>query len=291
MKKTLRYFALFVTVITQAQTYNSSGPLPIADGSLGCGSNSATPGLTTSTIVVPLTGNLANPASLSINLDLTHTWIGDLTVEIETPTATKCALLKRIGATGATPDTDCGDNSNFAIGNILSFNSTNVTPIDFAAGTTAYNIPGGSYAPTGADPTVYPNTASLCDLTTFLNGQPISGTWTLHVRDSGGGDTGTINGWSLVFTTLSNEEFLFNNAVSVLGNPFENELVVKVNNLNASQGNIKLYAMDGKLVNQTKLTHFETSTAIETASLAKGVYLLVAEIDGINQKAIRVIKK
>ncbi|MES2748735.1 MAG: proprotein convertase P-domain-containing protein [Bacteroidota bacterium] len=291
MKTKLLLGALFLTSLMQAQTYTNATAIPLVDGSVGCGSNSLTPGNTSSTITVPITGTITDPTSLTINLDLTHTWIGDLVVDVETPANTKCVLLKRMGATGATPDTDCGDNSNFAAGNVLSFKSSNTTLIDFAAGTTAYNIPTGNYAPTGLAPTAYPNTYTLCDLTTFFNGVAIMGDWKLNVRDSGGGDTGNINSWSLVFTGLSNEEFVFTNAVSVLGNPFENELVVKANDLSTSSALLNLYATDGKLVNQTNVTAFEESTSINTTALSQGVYLLVAEVDGVTQKPIRVIKK
>ena len=287
MKIKLLFYALFFSSLLQAQTYTNTTVIPLADGSPGCASNSVTPGMTSSTITVPIAGTIIDPNSLTINLDLTHTWIGDLVVEVETPANTKCVLLKRMGATGATPDTDCGDNSNFVAGNILSFKSSNTTLIDYAAGTTAYNIPSGNYAPTGVGPTDYPNTYSLCNLTTFFNGVSVNGNWKLNVRDSGGGDTGSINSWSLVFTALSNEEFVFTNAVSVLGNPFENELIVKINNLSTSSALLNLYATDGKLVNQTNVTTFEESTSINTTTLSKGVYFLVAEIDGVTQKSIR----
>jgi len=283
MKTKLLLSALFLSALMQAQTYTNGTATPIPDAT-GCGAT-AVRTEAASVINVPLTGTITDPTNVTINLDLTHTWIGDVIARLETPGAASCALIKRLGAA---TDGAVGDGSDFAAGNVLSFNSANTTPIDI----TQAIILGGSYAPTGgSSATLTPTTLPLCNLATFLNGAAINGDWTLHVSDNCVDDTGTLNTWSIVFTGLGGEEFVFTNAVSVLGNPFENELIVKVNNLSTSTAVMNLYAMDGKLVNTTNVTNFEESTSIETSKLTQGVYLLVAEIDGVTQKAIRVIKK
>ncbi len=285
MKTKLLLSALFLSAVMQAQTYSMTGAVTIIDAPTGCG-DTGIPTLAAGTVNVPLTGTLTNAASLTINLGITHTWMGDLVMELETPAGTKCALIKRIGAA---TDAACGSGSNFIGANVLSFNSANTAPVPALPAT---GIPAGSYAPTGPTaPSTFPATIPLCNLATFLNGVAINGAWKMNTYDHGGGDTGTLDTFSLVFTGLSGEEFVFTNAVSVLGNPFENELVVKVNNLSTSTAVMNLYAMDGKLVNTTNVTNFEQSTSIETSKLTQGVYLLVAEIDGVAQKAIRVIKR
>jgi len=288
MKTKLLLSALFFSALMQAQTYTNGTATPIPDAVAGaggaCGSNVVSPTPVSSTINVPLTATITDPTTLTINLDLVHTWIGDVVVELETPAGTTCGLIKRLGSTAL--DTSCGDASTFTAGNVLSFNSANATPISVVPAT----IPAGSYAPSGGLAAT-PATVTLCNLATFLNGVAINGDWKLNLSDYGAGDTGSLNTWSIVYTGLGGEEFVFTNAVSVLGNPFENELIVKVNNLSTSTAVMNLYAMDGKLVNTTNVYNFAESTSIETSRLTQGVYLLVAEIDGVTQKAIRVIKK
>lgn len=287
MKTKLLLSALFVSALMQAQTYTNATSTPIPDG-VGCGAT-ATRTEGASVINVPLTGTITNPANVTINLDLTHTWLGDVIVRLEVPGGSSCALIKRMGAG---TDAAVGDSSDFAAGNVLSFNSANTTLIDVTTPGAGVAIPAGSYAPTaGTSATLSPTTLALCNLNTFLNGVALNGDWSLNVSDNCADDTGTLNTWSLVFTGLGGEEFVFTNAISVLGNPFENELVVKINNLSTTSAIVNLYSMDGKLVNKTTLTNFEESSSIDTSKLMQGVYLLVAEIDGVAQKGIRVIKK
>ena len=287
MKTKLLLSALFVSALMQAQTYTNGTSITIPDG-VGCGPT-AVVSEGTSTINVPLSGTITNPTNVTINLNLTHTWLGDVVVRLETPGGTSCALIKRMGSAS---DASAGDSSDFSAANQLSFNSANTTLIDVVTPGAAVAIPAGSYAPTGgSSATLTPTTLSLCNLSTFLNGIAINGDWKLNASDYCADDIGTIATWSLVFTGLGGEEFVFSNAVSVLGNPFENELVVKVNNLSTTSAVVNLYSMDGKLVNQTIVTNFAETTSIDTSTLTQGVYLLVAEVDGVTQKAIRVIKK
>lgn len=284
MKTKLLLSALFVSALMQAQTYSSTGAVVIVDAPSGCG-NTGVPTPAASTINVPLTATITDPTTLTINLGITHTWLGDLVMELETPSGSKCALMKRIGAA---TDAACGSGSDLIPANILSFNSANTTLIP----ATTTPVPAGNFAPSGPTaPSTFPTTIPLCTLSTFLNGVAINGDWKINTYDHGGGDTGELTSWSIVYTGLGGEEFVFTNAVSVLGNPFENELVVKVNNLSTTSAVMNLYAMDGKLVNTTNVYNFAEATSIDTSKLTQGVYLLVADIDGVTQKAIRVIKK
>lgn len=284
MRKKLLLFSLFTFGFLHSQTYTNSNPEAISDATnvTGACGNATSAGTGSSAINVPITATLTDPTSLTINLDLSHTWMGDVVAEIAKPDGGSCALIRRIGAA---TDVACGSGSDFAAGNVLSFNSANTTPVP-----TTNPVPAGSYAPT-AGVSTYPTSAVLCDLPTFLNGVAVNGDWTLTVQDNGEGDTGTINSWSLVFSNLAGEDFIFTNSVSILGNPFENELVVKINNTSSTTATINLYSMDGKLVNLTSVNSLNDNISIDTTSLSKGVYLLVAEIDGVTQKGMRVVKK
>lgn len=286
MRKKLLLISLLVFGATHAQTYTNSNPEAITDATNATGNcgNATNAGSASSFINVPITATITNPADVTINLDLTHTWLGDIVAELVTPSGSSCALIKRIGA-GTDPA--CGNGSDLIAGNILSFNSANTLPVP-----TTNPVPGGSYLPTGGTST-YPATIPLCDLSTFLNGVEVNGDWVLNLQDNGVGDEGTLNSWELVFNILGQEEFIFTNSVSVLGNPFQNELVVKVNNPNAQSAFFSLYSMDGKLVDESTFLSLAAAenSVINTTKLSQGVYVLVAEVDGVKQKGIRVIRR
>jgi len=139
---------------------------------------------------------------------LVHTWLGDVVAKLGTPGGTSCALIKRLGATS---DTSCGDSSDFATGNVLSFNAANTTTINFATPGSTQSIPAGSYAPTGGTVSPFPTDIPLCNLTTFLNGVAVNGNWTMTLYDNGEEDTGSLNSWQIIFSTgfdLDTKDFL-----------------------------------------------------------------------------------
>lgn len=290
MKTTLLFFAFVCSALMQAQTYTFNTSTPIPDGAqIGTGTcgTGATPGSVTTTLDVPLAGTVADPTKITINLNLAHTWMGDVVAELVTPGGANCALIKRVGAGS---DTACGSSGDFVTGNVLSFNSANTTTLPISG-----NPATGNYAPTGPTGTTYPATIPLCDLTAFLNGVAVNGTWSMKFYDNGFQDLGTVNSWSLVFApgALPTQEFIYNTSFSVLGNPFENELVLGVNDPTAKIAKLSLYAIDGKLVHVTTLTTIDVNenVRIDTSSLSQGVYVLVPEIDGRKQNAIKVVKR
>ncbi|MBS0195760.1 MAG: proprotein convertase P-domain-containing protein [Planctomycetes bacterium] len=144
----------------------------------------------TSTITVPAgSGNVSN---LSVCVGLTHTWIGDLIVQITSPGGTTVNLMTRVNAAAAGA---LGDSSNLN-GEYCFFDSA---PGDIAAvavsGDSAFTIPGGNYYPT--------DYAGVHTSLAVFDGQPYEGTWTLTVSDNAGGDTGTINSFSFQQITIT----------------------------------------------------------------------------------------
>jgi len=99
-----------------------------------------------------------------LQLNITHTYTGDLDISLKSPMNTSVDLTSDNGGGG--------DNLTNTI-----FND-GCTPI--TGGTPPY---AGCYGPE-------------VSLSTFLN-QPINGTWTLVVADDAGGDTGSLSSWSL----------------------------------------------------------------------------------------------
>lgn len=290
MREKLLLLLLFMGYFVDAQTYSFTTPTPIPDGvGTSCGSG-ATAGSVTTTINVPITGTITDPTKVTINLDLTHTWLGDVVAQLGTPSGTSCALIKRMGATS---DISCGDSSDFAAGNILSFNAANTTTINVATPGATQSIPGGSYAPTGGTSS-YPNTIPLCSLSTFLNGIAVNGNWTMTLYDNGEEDTGALNAWELVFTTgfnLDTQDFIFTKKISVLGNPFNEVLLLKLNE--PGDAIVNIYSIDGKNVFSKSYTanSISENITIDTTLWQSGVYILSPEIDGRKLNSIRLIKK
>jgi subtilisin-like proprotein convertase family protein len=117
-------------------------------------------GLVTSTASVPTTGTIA---SLSVQINLSHTYDGDLAISIAAPSGTNVPLSTNNGP----GDADFTNTVFSALG------TTNIS-----SGFAPYQ---GVFTPNGSLAT--------------LNGQSPAGTWTLRVDDQAFGDEGTINGW------------------------------------------------------------------------------------------------
>jgi subtilisin-like proprotein convertase family protein len=118
---------------------------------------SSTPGLSipdnypigiTETIVVSGVGQNVT-AAFNVDLDITHTWIGDLLVTLRSPSGTSVVLHNR-------------------------------------SGSSADNIVGN-----------YPGTLTPAQSLSALIGEPLDGTWELHVSDNAGQDLGTLNSWGI----------------------------------------------------------------------------------------------
>jgi subtilisin-like proprotein convertase family protein len=121
-----------------------------------------------STTLSTLTATLgAVVEDVNVTLDLSHTFDSDLVLTLISPTGLSVQLASGVGGSG----------DNFSN---TTFDDEAGTPI--AAGTAPFT---GSFIP--ASP-----------LSAF-DGGPVDGTWTLEVKDTVGGDVGTLNSWSLLF--------------------------------------------------------------------------------------------
>ncbi len=100
------------------------------------------------------------------NVNITHTWVSDLMLTLESPNGTVITLSSANGSDG-----DNYTNTGFSdsAGQLITAGAAPFT---------------GTFAPEQA-------------LSAF-NSENANGTWILHVYDTVAGDTGNINGWSLV---------------------------------------------------------------------------------------------
>ncbi len=121
-----------------------------------------------------------NITDLDVDLDISHTWVGDIIVTLTAPDGTTSATIVDRPGAPATGTFGCSGNDILAT-------------LDDEAATAVEDECGGG-VPTIAGSFI-PNEA----LSVF-DGISTLGTWTLNVSDNGGGDTGTLNAWSLNYT-------------------------------------------------------------------------------------------
>lgn len=140
---------------------------------------------------------LVSSASTSVNID--HTWTGDLTAEIESPSGLIITLFDQPGF----PATDFGCAEDNIVASFYD-NAPN-TADDFE---NTCNNP-----PPSIEGDFQPNTP-LSD----LNGENSSGTWSLHISDAFDADGGTLNNWDLTlckYIPAPSAELLTNNILTV----------------------------------------------------------------------------
>ena len=111
-------------------------------------------------------------ADVDVYLDITHSYVADLTVDLVSPSGTRVRMIQRNGGSG----------QNFT-GTILDDEAT----VSIEDASPQDNPFTGWWRPYG----------SLAD----FDGEQPDGTWTLQVSDMAAGDVGTINFWSLRMTT------------------------------------------------------------------------------------------
>lgn len=221
----------------------------IADG-VGANQAGAT---TVSTINSTETGNIE---TIEVNLNITHTWIGDLVVALVHPDGTSINLWNRT----------CNNPQN---GNI------NVTFLD-GAGTIVCATPTtGTYSPVQA-------------LAPFI-GKPKSGNWTLRVTDFYNGDAGTLNSWSVNFgCTLGSEEFNELQSFVVYPNPSKGNFTVSFDNPSDDMVNISVMDIRGRKIFDNDYQSGSTfNQEIQLENAQSGVYLL--NLTNGNRKEVKRI--
>lgn len=123
-------------------------------------------GVNSSTLV----NEAATVNSVTVSLNITHTFVGDLTITLTSPAGTTVVLVSEVGGGG--------DNYTNTV-----FDDSATTSIEL--GTAPFT---GTFQPQG----------SLSD---FM-GEPSGGEWLLNVADNAGIDTGSIDSWSMEVCTI-----------------------------------------------------------------------------------------
>jgi subtilisin-like proprotein convertase family protein len=133
----------------------------------------ATPAGAASTLSVP-TGQILT--DVNVRVQMTHTWVGDISIKLKSPLGTVVTLLDRPGVPAST--FGCS-NDNMDV----TFDDAGVVNLEtWCAGTTPW------YTGVGLPTT---------PLSAF-NGQSTLGNWVLTVVDNAGGDVGVVTNWQLI---------------------------------------------------------------------------------------------
>jgi subtilisin-like proprotein convertase family protein len=127
---------------------------------------------------------------MNVDLDLEHTWAGDLVIKVVAPDTTVLTLQSRAGYAEVADDGTggFGDSSDYQAGNVINFINGGATSAEDAGST----IAGGdficatdglcSYSPA-------PDQGPGTDFTDFV-GMDSTGNWQVCIGDAGAGDTG-----------------------------------------------------------------------------------------------------
>jgi subtilisin-like proprotein convertase family protein len=146
-----------------------------SNGSVGAIPDNACPALTNFTATTANAGNLGSEWVIdNVTLDISHTWDGDLSLNLVSPSGTTLNLSQFNGS--------------------LNDNYTNTVFVDGGAPITSGSAPfTGEFEPQGGT------------FAATFGGEVVAGDWLLAVCDDAGGDVGTVNSWSITFAELTGE--------------------------------------------------------------------------------------
>ena len=201
------------------------------------------------TVPLTITGGYTI-GDINVNMGITHTWIGDITVTLEGPAAIGSPVITLL-------DIPCGNNQNI-----------NCTMDDAGGVPACSGIPAvsGSIAP--------------IDPLSALNTLPADGDWILRVLDHNDQDGGTIDSFSIDLCRVEVAALsVVTNPVlnsSVYPNPTKGIVNVAIPAL-TDKATINLYDIQGRKILSKETDQVYTSFGIE--NLQDGIYLVNVETD------------
>ena len=238
--------------ITSCATYNSGSNLNLAipDG-LGAGIDGA-PLITT--LNVPDSGSIDY---ITVNVDVSHSYISDLKIELVHPNGTDSAIIW---------DKACDNEANL-----------DITFSDGAAAIVCGNPTAGTFAPSNP-------LAVFSDL-------DAAGDWTLNIIDDFDVDIGVLNDWSIEVcsTTLDAPKFDTFNNFSVFPNPNNGAFTVILNNASGDLINVEIFDLRGRAI--FRKTYRNKGAFKETLQLNQaqsGMYLLHVS-DGLKRSTKKIV--
>lgn len=242
-------FKFTTGTISCASTSSTNVPVTI--------SASGTPTITSS-LTIPSGGSIAD---VNVTMNITHTWINDLTATLTSPTGTVVQLFSR----------EC--NPSASINNIAA------TFDDSGVALVCGNNPGISG-------TVLPD-----EVLSAFNGETSTGTWILTISDAFNQDGGSLNSWSLNICTvqpLANEDFDFEE-FALYPNPNNGSFTVKFLSNSSNDIGVNVYDISGREVYKKSFSNTGNfNQNINLDNVQTGVYL-VSIIDGAKKTMKKII--
>jgi len=235
-------FPIDYIITTNCNQFSSTPGTAIPDG---VGANSPGAPIFDAINVTGETGNITDIADLKFNVDVTHTYIEDLVVQVTAPDGSTFNTLW---------NRPCTSNDDF-----------DVTFVEGAPTIVCASPTTGTYAPSAS-------------MASFV-GQTKNGNWTIAIADYYNGDTGTLNDWYVeVCTTtetlgVEEQNGNFTN-FSVYPNPGKGKVTV---NLSSDKDVLmSLFDVRGrKVYSELHSNNSVTfSKEVDFSSMSSGVYLL-----------------
>lgn len=196
---------------------------------------------------------------VSVNADISHTYINDLTIQIQHPNGTTFTNVW---------SRDCADENDIDI-----IFEDGAPAIICAEPTT------GTYAP-----------ASPLNI---FSGLDAIGNWTIAVLDSADQDSGFLNDWyiEVCTTTLSAPEFDKLTHLSIFPNPNNGEFTVKLNSNSGNDIKINVYDIRGRRVfDNIYNNNSNFNKVINLGNVQSGLYLINVS-DGLKTQTKKIIIK
>jgi subtilisin-like proprotein convertase family protein len=212
----------------------------------------------TARVPIPVSGNF-KIADLDVELDLSHSYVADIQVWIESPTSlgSKTSYLLK---------NNCGQYNN-----ILA---------TFDEQSSVLNCPTVDPSP---QPAISGNIKPI-DNFSIHNNQIADGTWYLNVLDPNNEDGGTVNSVKLIFaklqdSALSSSNFEVSNLINLYPNPVKD--ILKINKSQEIDiDSFKVIDIQGRVVISNKF-----QSEINTVNLNSGIYII--EFRSNNNKIIK----
>ena len=185
--------------------------------------------------------------NLTLDITVTHTFIGDVKFDLISPAGT-ALVVERTGR--------CGSSMNGMDATYTDEGQTSIECVD---------MPG--------EPAVQGLIKPFSSFSN-LNGESTLGTWTLRITDTGPGDTGTVDSWTLNYCgqpSLSSPEQQLLNGVSISPNPAIEHINVIFPKAFTDPVQLQVYDLQGRLVLTKSTTN---NITLSTTNLKSGVYLI-----------------
>lgn len=212
-----------------------------------------------STLTIPSGGTIGD---VNVTMNVTHTWINDLTATLISPSGTQVQLFVQ-------PCTSA------------DIQNINATFDDSGANVVCGTNPGIT------------GTVKSSQLLSALNGQSSTGTWTLRIFDGFNQDGGSLNSWSLNICTVQTAGVNDNNLKNFVlyPNPNNGNFNIQFESNSGNEIKINVHDISGRVIFEK--TYQNTGTFNQNLRLNNvqaGTYLVTVQ-DGENKTTKRIIIK